>query len=173
MESRCNDNSLRRKSRPTYEHCANNFESFHSFAEWAQEQYGYRKIEANGFFWQLDKDFLGDKIYSPNTCLFAPNRVNCILISRGRDRGQFPLGVYWHERKQKFIAQISLEKKRKHLGQFDCPLEAHRAWQQAKVDQLFDASKEIDLGILLCHALEHKAVKILQAMLKGEETFRL
>lgn len=45
-------------------------------------------------YWHLDKDILvaGNKIYSPETCLFVPNRINSLLI-RGVKTGPLPLGV--------------------------------------------------------------------------------
>lgn len=43
---------------------------------------------------------------------------------------QYP-GVYWHSLSQKWIAQITLGKTRKHLGLFTCEHEAANAYQKA------------------------------------------
>lgn len=41
-------------------------------------------------------------------------------------------GVSWNKREEKWRAQIWLAPKRKTLGQFDCPVEASKAYQIAK-----------------------------------------
>ena len=43
------------------------------------------------------------------------------------------MGVSFNTQKQKFIAQITVNKCKKYLGQFDCPNEAHKAYCQAKI----------------------------------------
>ncbi|WP_321326805.1 hypothetical protein [Thiomicrorhabdus sp.] len=52
--------------------------NYQNFAKWFHEESNYQ----DG--WQLDKDILsrGQRIYSPNTCLFVPKGVN---ISYGKD----------------------------------------------------------------------------------------
>lgn len=86
--------------------------------------------------WQgnhLDKDLLvkGNKIYSPETCIFVSPLVNSFLTERDLDRGEWPLGVhkYWN----KFAATCNqLGGKRKFLGYFFTPEEAHQAWKEEK-----------------------------------------
>lgn len=45
--------------------------------------------------YQLDKDilYLGNKIYSPETCVFVPNYLNSLLVDCGASRGNMPLGI--------------------------------------------------------------------------------
>ena len=40
-------------------------------------------------------------------------------------------GVVWHKHKNKWHAQIRINSKKKNLGYFDCPKEAHAAYCQA------------------------------------------
>jgi hypothetical protein len=42
------------------------------------------------------------------------------------------MGVSFNTQKQKYIAQITVNKKKKYLGQYDCPKEAHQAYCEAK-----------------------------------------
>ena len=44
----------------------------------------------------LDKDILhkGNKVYSRDTCIFVPQRINNLLIKRDKMRGKDPIGVY-------------------------------------------------------------------------------
>lgn len=42
------------------------------------------------------------------------------------------LGVHYKARNNKWAAQIQVNKKRKHLGLFDTPEEAHAAYLKAK-----------------------------------------
>lgn len=46
-------------------------------------------------------------------------------------------GVYWHNRDCKWVSQIRFEGKKKHLGLFDCPLEAAKSYNRAAI-QYYD-----------------------------------
>lgn len=49
----------------------------------------------------MDKDLLQhgikNKIYSPETVVFLPREINCVLITNKRRRGKFPIGVCKHD----------------------------------------------------------------------------
>lgn len=85
---------------------------------------------------QLDKDILfqGNKVYSPDTCVFVDGVVNTFLLDRAASRGEWPLGVYWNEQNQKFMSLCSnpFSKKQKYIGYFTCPDQAHLAWKARK-----------------------------------------
>lgn len=61
--------------------------NFQNFAEWFETYY----IE--NFY--LDKDILfkGNKIYSPDTCCFVPERINNLFCKSNNTRGNLPIGV--------------------------------------------------------------------------------
>lgn len=138
LESRCNAESVSVR-RPTYNNVRNGFASFQAFAEWAQGQYGYMLKDETGKYWQLDKDILlsGNLVYSEETCVFVPQRLNTILsVGNSRCNG-LPLGVTWHKMVELYVAQMSNPNSpyavgKKHLGSFKCQMEAHRAWQVAR-----------------------------------------
>lgn len=84
----------------------------------------------------LDKDILvsGNKIYSPETCVFVSGELNGFLGDCGASRGKWPIGVSWHKKTGKFVAQCQnpFTGKRGHIGLFESPEDAHQAWRAKK-----------------------------------------
>ena len=115
---------------PTYVGCsvAVEWHRFMSFKNWMQKQDWHGK--------QLDKDilFVGNKIYSPDTCSFVDKITNGFTIDQASSRGEFPIGVNLHNYNGKFRARCGnpLTKKIEHLGLFNCPHQAHLAWKKRK-----------------------------------------
>ena len=74
---------------PTYIGCTvcEEWKSFMNFKEWMAVQDWESK--------HLDKDIsvTGNKIYSPETCMFVSQEVNNLLTDHGAARGALPLGV--------------------------------------------------------------------------------
>ena len=60
--------------------------------EWIEENY----YEVPRETMCLDKDILykGNKVYSRNTCIFVPQRINKLFTKRDNSRGKDPIGVY-------------------------------------------------------------------------------
>lgn len=106
------------------------FYSFQNFSEWANQQIGF----TSGF--QLDKDLLvkGNKIYSPDTCVFLPRELNSILIKNSSRRGNLPIGVTLDKRSKIGLYQACVRESRiqKHLGSFKTPEEAFFAYKVGK-----------------------------------------
>ena len=87
--------------------------------------------------YQIDKDLLvkGNKIYSPETCVYVPDFINKFITTRTNYRGNLPIGVTSHKT-GKFQTQIhNMTGKKKHLGLFNTKEQAHQAWQKAKLQQ--------------------------------------
>lgn len=135
IQKRCNTKGLEQKLHPNYVGCVNNYLDFQEFVEWSQGEVGYQNFEENGNAWCVDKDILGNmsKVYSPETCIFIPNRVNMFLTLRTRFRGDHPLGVSRSSKSEKFCAQVRYNGV-KYLGLYEDPMDAHRAWQVAKIN---------------------------------------
>lgn len=74
MMNRCYSDSYH-KTRPTYKNCevCEEWQDFQCFAEWY-----YRNHPGDGFDYDLDKDIkvAGNKIYSPESCMFVLKREN-------------------------------------------------------------------------------------------------
>lgn len=136
---------------PTYAEtsCSENFKSYSFFYKWCQEQVGFDNTNSNGKRWCLDKDvlFKGNKHYSEDTCIFIPHRVNSLLIKSNATRGEYPIGVYWDSRANKFrvYCEIGGEPK-KHVGYYDTPQDAfvaYKVFKEALIKQVAEQYKEI------------------------------
>ena len=129
MLARCYSTKYQEKQ-PTYVGCtvATEWLTFSNFKNWMETQEWQDK--------QLDKDLLieGNKVYSPNTCVFVSRRVNMFTTDRGAARGEWMIGVYWNKTAGKFMSQCCnpLTNKREHLGRFDSEQEAHEVWLKRK-----------------------------------------
>ena len=66
--------------------------NFQNFAKWYEENY----YECNNERMELEKDILikNSKIYSPETCVFVPRRINILFVKQQRKRGKYPIGVH-------------------------------------------------------------------------------
>jgi hypothetical protein len=106
MLKRCYSEKLH-NIQPTYIICsvAEEWHNYQTFARWHDENF----YEAGEGRMCLDKDILikGNKIYSPTTCVFVPERINNLFIKRKGDRGKFPIGVSWNNHHKKFTVQCN------------------------------------------------------------------
>lgn len=116
----------------TYRGCSVSTEwlTFSVFKNWMEKQ----EWEGN----HLDKDlmFEGNKVYSPETCVFVSGMVNLFTTDRGEARGEWPIGVTWYKGRSKFQSRCCnpFTKKREFLGYFTCEHEAHKAWRKRKLE---------------------------------------
>ena len=92
MLMRCYDPKIYEKY-PTYKGCAveEYLLKFQHMGEWIEENY----YEVPGEKMCLDKDILhkGNKIYSRETCIFVPERINTLFVKCNKSRGKDPIGV--------------------------------------------------------------------------------
>lgn len=92
MLQRCYDKRYQERQQ-TYINCyvCEEWHNFQNFAEWCEENY----YEIDGDRIELDKDILckNNKIYSPETCVFVPKRINSLFTNRKRNRGECVIGV--------------------------------------------------------------------------------
>lgn len=127
MLNRCYSDKYQDK-RPTYKGCSTCEEwlIFSKFKYWMVKQDWQGKC--------LDKDLLfqGNKIYSPETCVFVTIAINSLLTDCKATRGLWPQGVGFHKRVKKFHASIRINGKLKHIGYFDSKKEAHEAYKKEK-----------------------------------------
>lgn len=129
MLMRCYAPQLHAK-RPTYTGCITTEEwlRFSNFELWMGTQDWEGK--------QLDKDLLvpNNKLYSPETCVFLPRKLNMFLLDSAASRGKYPIGVSWDKGTGRFVARCRnpFTDKEQKLGRFDTPEEAHLAWKERK-----------------------------------------
>ena len=129
MLRRCYSEKCHQKQ-PTYRGCkvCDEWLLFSNFKRWMEQQDWQGK--------QLDKDLLvtGNKLYSPDTCIFVDRKINTFVIEHGRGRGECMLGVHWQKDVKKFQARCNnpFTGEQERLGFFINELEAHLAWKARK-----------------------------------------
>ena len=103
--------------------------NFQNFAEWCEENY----YEVEGERIHLDKDILnhGNKIYSPSTCIFVPQRINALFIKSKKIRGDLPIGVSLNKNTIR-VHCSDINNKPIDLGSYDTPEEAFLVYKQYK-----------------------------------------
>ena len=137
MLGRCYDTKIQERH-PTYKGCTVSEEwlTFSNFRAWMAAQDWEDK--------HLDKDILfeGNKVYSPETCVFVSQMVNNFTIDRGNDRGEWLIGVYRNKPTEKFRSRCRnpFSGDQEHLGLFTCELEAHEAWLKRKLELAHELS---------------------------------
>ena len=96
----------------------------------------------------LDKDILhkGNKIYSSNTCIFVPNRINVLFTNCKKTRGNYPIGVTKNDN-NRFRARCNIlddnnKIKSVHLGYFGTPEEAFNAYKIFKENYIKEVADE-------------------------------
>ena len=83
----------------------------------------------------LDKDILikGNEIYSPETCIFVPQKINTLFCSSKSSRGSLPIGVTYEKRYDTYVARCNDGNKNTiSLGSFNTPNEAFEKYKEYK-----------------------------------------
>lgn len=132
MLMRCYDKDFQEKN-PTYKYCVvcEEWLNFQNFAKWYDENY----YEIENEIMCLDKDILikGNKIYSPETCMFVPNNINILFTKNNRNRGKNPIGVSYHKRDDIYEANChDCDGKQIYLGRFKSKSEAFKIYKSFK-----------------------------------------
>jgi len=123
---------------PTYVNCivCDEWLLFSNFLAWMEQQDWVDK--------QLDKDIMvqGNKIYSPETCVFVNSDINLLLTDCRSSRGEYPLGVTFSKRDNKYIARIRLYSKSKILGSFKTSEEASAVYSKVKYYHILEVAEQ-------------------------------
>lgn len=126
---------------PTYLGCevCEEWYNFQNFAKWYEDNY----YEIEGESTQLDKDWLnkGNKVYSPQYCIFVPHRINELIIKRQNYRGELPIGVIQLDNGL-FHAQCNAMDKKAHLGNYFTPVQAFEAYKKFKEQYIRQVAEE-------------------------------
>lgn len=150
MLRRCYSDESKKKH-PTYKDCVveKEWHNYQNFGNWFDENY----YEIPGERMCLDKDILfkGNKIYSPNNCIFVPHNINSLFLKTNKNRGLYPIGVTYHKREHVFMSRCNIfnyelrKKEIKHLGQYKTPNDAFNAYKifkESYIKQVADYYKK-------------------------------
>lgn len=123
--------------------CCDEWFLYENFYEWLHKQDNFNNWLYE-YGWAIDKDILvkGNKIYSPETCLLVPQKVNSLFIKRTNDRGVYPIGVTKHENKFRAKCDNPLLNKREHIGLYNTPEEAFYAYKEYKEKIIKEVAKD-------------------------------
>ena len=111
--------------------------NFQNFAKWHKEN--FPNIE--NIFFELDKDLLQknieNKIYSPETCVFLPNKINTFIIGKQSNNTSGYIGVSWDKPHSKWKCNINDFKSNKYLylGLFKNIKDAVSKYENARDEQ--------------------------------------
>lgn len=132
MIHRCYD-PYRLNTYSTYMDCfvCDEWHNFQNFADWFYSK-GIGSVE--GLFIDKDLKYPGNKIYSPDKCVFVSRDVNNFTTDRGALRGKYLIGVTRKPECKDFTARCHNPEtgERDVLGVFDSEIDAHIAWRRAK-----------------------------------------
>ena len=136
---------------PSYIDCyvCEEWHNFQNFAKWYEENI----YNCNNERMHLDKDILikGNKIYSPETCIFVPERINMLFTKRQKCRGKYPIGVCYMKRNNKLQSACHIIKNKKKtckfLGYFPLnkPFQAfyaYKIFKESYIKQVADEYKD-------------------------------
>lgn len=129
MLRRCYDEEHRIKN-PTYIDCSvcDEWLNYQNFAEWYDENY----YDIDNQIMHIEKDIIhkGNKIYSPENCVFVPAFINSLFTRNDINRGNLPIGVYWSNKKKKYISQCSEGNGiQAFLGDYNNPIDAFNTYK--------------------------------------------
>lgn len=140
MLQRCYDDEFKIKH-STYKHCevCEEWLYYSNFKKWYEENYYIVDNERMS----LDKDILvkGNKIYSPDTCVFVPQKINSLFTKRDNDRGDFPLGVSFCKCTQRYRSVCNYLGQKHHLGRYNNIEDAFNSYKEFKEMSIKEVAK--------------------------------
>lgn len=119
------------------------FHNFQNYCAWRKDNY----YEIEGETMCLDKDILykRNKIYTPDKCIFVPERINTLFVKSDATRGNCPIGVSYNKQRNKYVAHCQIEGRQKYLGYYTTSEEAFLAYKEFKeayIKQIADEYKD-------------------------------
>jgi len=141
---------------PTYKECVvcDEWHNFQNFAKWYEENY----YKIDGYESHLDKDILvkGNKIYSPETCIFVPENINSVFSSHCNNTGNL-LGI---KRTEANTYQTRVDKQRlKTYKTLDEAFENYKNYKEKSIKELADKYKA-EIPIKLYDAMQNWKIEL-------------
>jgi len=106
----------------------------------------------------LDKDFIfpGNTVYGPGACCFVSRELNSLLSGSHKHRGQYKTGVFFWG--GVFRAKLSIDGEIMRLGRFGSEAAAHKAYCEAKADNVSRVAKQQTDHRLISGLLKHAEI---------------
>lgn len=143
MLDRCYSSDFHKRQQ-SYKDCSvcNDWLLFSNFKKWFDVNY------VSGY--QLDKDILvkGNRVYSPQTCCFIPQRINSLFTKQSKAIRKGIVGVT-ERYNGKFLAYYTKNKKNICIGTYDTQEEAFEAYKMHKENYIKEIAQEyFDNGMI-------------------------
>lgn len=126
---------------PTYVDCyvCDEWQNYQNFANWYYTNY----YEYNETI-HLDKDILykGNKIYSPETCVLVPARINSLFTKRQNDRGELPIGLSYYNNNKIRVRCQDKYCKNINLGVYDNLYTAFSVYKEFKENVIKEVAED-------------------------------
>ena len=133
MFGRCY-NKATHNNQPTYKGCSvhEDWHTYSRFKEWVLSQDWKGK--------QLDKDilFVGNKLYSADTCVFVNKLTNSFILDSAGARGNDKIGVFRNGINYLAFCKDPFKRYKSYLGTFKTEEEAHEAWLSKKLEYAYE-----------------------------------
>lgn len=140
MMRRCYDGKFKGR-KTTYKDCsvAEEWHNYQNFGNWYDENF----YEVEGELMSLDKDILvnGNKIYSPETCVFVPQKINSAFVKHHSSKAEILPCVYYYK-SDKETSRYTARTRTVHIGNFDTPERAFEAYKRYKKIIIRDVANE-------------------------------
>lgn len=108
---------------------------FSNFKSWMENQDWKGK--------ELDKDLLhiGNKVYSPDKCVFIPHSINTLFNHKRKKKSDLPIGAVLIRSNGKYAATLFIDGKPKYLGCFEDPELASEAYKKEKIKRALELAE--------------------------------
>lgn len=140
MIKRCCSND--KQKYPNYKDCkvCDEWLCYENFEKWWNNNY----YEVDDEKMNLDKDILikNNKIYSPETCIIVPARINMLFVSNKGIRGELPIGVYYDKIHSKYAVHCKINNIQKTIGYKDTLIEAFELYKITKEKEIKRVAEE-------------------------------
>lgn len=143
--------------RRNYERCSvcSDWLNFQTFAKW--HELNYYSV-ANDTV-ELDKDIIkkGNDVYSPETCIYVPHKLNTIICNRHNNRGEYPVGIC--KQKDKYIVSCNIAGNQTYIGSYEIIEDAFAAYKDTKereIRRAAEAYRNIIPDYIIDHILAYR-----------------
>lgn len=92
----------------------------------------------------IDKDIRvhGNREYSKDKCMLLPEKINLLFVKETARRGKYPIGVYFHQARNNYVAMCAVNGKTKYIGSYKKPEIAFAHYKEFKENHIQTVLKD-------------------------------